>query len=230
MLRNRKKSWSGNLLACDDLMNVIPLDEYAATKHVYAIPIDGNKAGIGGYIDKIVAQILKQVPKTFKVFCYGSNMSSKRILDRCSTATFKEVVKVDGYKFSFNKKSTDGSGKGNMNASKLKTDFVLGVIFEIEESQRKALEDAEGLGKGYEEIKLDLTNETGKKVECIAYIATEAKFIDNKLVPYDWYKEHCLIGAREYNLPDEYVEMIEAIASGVDTDTARAEKERNIYN
>jgi len=214
----------------DDLMNAIPLDDYAATKHVYAIPIDGNKAGIGGYIDKIVAQILKPVPKTFKVFCYGSNMSSKRILDRCSTATFKEVVKVEGYKFSFNKKSTDGSGKGNMTLSKSKTDFVLGVVFEIEESQRKTLEDAEGLGNGYEEIKLDLTNEAGKKLECIAYVATEAKFIDNKLVPYDWYKEHCLIGAREFNLPDSYVAMIEAIDSKVDTDTARAEKERNIYN
>jgi cation transport regulator ChaC len=157
-------------------------------------------------------------------------MSSKRILDRCSTATFKEVVKVEGYKFSFNKKSTDGSGKGNMTLSKSKTDFVLGVVFEIEESQRKTLEDAEGLGNGYEEIKLDLTNEAGKKLECIAYVATEAKFINDKLVPYDWYKEHCLIGAREYNLPDEYVEMIESIACKVDTDNARAEKERNIYN
>ena len=45
----------------DDLMNVIPLDDYAAKKHVYAIPIDGNKAGIGGYIDKIVDQILRPV-------------------------------------------------------------------------------------------------------------------------------------------------------------------------
>lgn len=42
----------------DDLMNEIPLEDYAASKHVYAIPIDGNKAGIGGYIDKMVAQIL----------------------------------------------------------------------------------------------------------------------------------------------------------------------------
>jgi hypothetical protein len=212
----------------DDLKNVIPLDNYAATKHVYAIPIDGNKAGKGGYIDKIVTQILTPPTKTFKVFCYGSNMSNKRILERCSTANFKEVVKVEGYKFSFNKISKkDGSGKGNLTPSR--TDIVWGVIFEIEESQRKSLEVAEGLGKGYEEIKLDLSNEAGNKVECIAYIATDPNHIDDNLVPYDWYKEHCLIGAREFNLPEDYVAMIEPLNSKVDLKTERSEKERSIY-
>jgi hypothetical protein len=42
----------------DDPFRAFPLEEYAAGKHVYAIPIDGNKAGPGGYIDKIITQIL----------------------------------------------------------------------------------------------------------------------------------------------------------------------------
>ncbi len=74
-----------------------------------------------------------------------------------------------------------------------------------------------------------MTNKAGKKVECIAYIATDTKFIDDKLIPYDWYKDHCLIGAREYNLPDKYIAMMDAFNSKVDTKTERANKEKSIY-
>lgn len=42
----------------DDPQRQLPLNEYAAGKHVFAIPLDGNKTGINGYIDKIVATIL----------------------------------------------------------------------------------------------------------------------------------------------------------------------------
>lgn len=42
----------------DDPVRAILLEDYAATKHVYAIPIDGNKSGPGGYIDKMISQIL----------------------------------------------------------------------------------------------------------------------------------------------------------------------------
>ena len=45
----------------DDPLRAIPLDNYAANKHVYAIPIDGNKSGLNGYIDKIIKQILTPV-------------------------------------------------------------------------------------------------------------------------------------------------------------------------
>lgn len=45
----------------DDPLRAIPLDDYAANKHVYAIPIDGNKSGPNGYIDKIIKQILTPV-------------------------------------------------------------------------------------------------------------------------------------------------------------------------
>ncbi len=42
----------------DDPAREVLLDEYAANKHVFAIPIDGNISGPGGYIDKIISKIL----------------------------------------------------------------------------------------------------------------------------------------------------------------------------
>ena len=48
----------------DDHLREIALDEYAASKHVFAIPIDGNKSGPGGYIDKIVTKILTPAVNT----------------------------------------------------------------------------------------------------------------------------------------------------------------------
>ena len=214
----------------DDPLRAIPLDDYAANKHVYAIPIDGNKAGIGGYIDKIVTQILTPIPKTFKYFAYGSNMSNRRLSDHCSTANFIEVAKVEGYTFSFNKKSSvDKSGKANITQTGKNTDIVWGVLFEIEESQKSDLDTAEGKGKGYEEQTIKVADSKGHIHECTVYIATDAKYLDNSLDPMDWYKEHCLIGAKEHNLPDDYVSRIESQTASTDTDTERAEKEGSIY-
>lgn len=43
----------------DDPLNQIPLDEYAASWNVYAIPRNGNRSGPDGYIDKIITKINK---------------------------------------------------------------------------------------------------------------------------------------------------------------------------
>jgi hypothetical protein len=42
----------------DDPTRSVPIDSYAADKHVFAIPIDGSKSGKGGYIDQIITKIL----------------------------------------------------------------------------------------------------------------------------------------------------------------------------
>jgi gamma-glutamylcyclotransferase (GGCT)/AIG2-like uncharacterized protein YtfP len=214
----------------DDPLRAIPLDAYAAIKHVYTIPIDGNKAGSGGYIDKIITQILTPAPKTFKYFAYGSNMSSRRIINHCSTANFIEVAKIDGCSFSFNKRSSiDKSGKANIVQTGKDSDIVWGVLFEIDENQKNDLDAVEGKGEGYDEQIIKVTDSNGQEHECIAYIATEAKYLDDSLIPFNWYKEHCLIGAKEHNLPEAYISILEAQTATADSDLARAEKEKKIY-
>ena len=88
-----------------------------------------------------------------KIFCYGSNMSTDRITERCSSSTFISIAKVKGYKLLFNKISKDKSGKANLIYTG-DDSLVWGVIFDISEDQKPILDKAEGLGKGYNEYKL----------------------------------------------------------------------------
>ena len=145
-----------------------------------------------------------------KIFCYGSNMNTERITERCSSSRFISRAKVNGYKLVFNKKSKDKSGKANLIYTGDKS-LVWGVIFDISEDQKPLLDKAEGLGRGYDEYKLIVINDLEQEIECVCYIATDEKYLDNNLKPYDWYKEYCLIGAKQHNLPEELILVLERL-------------------
>lgn len=145
-----------------------------------------------------------------KIFCYGSNMNTERITERCSSSRFISRAKVSGYKLVFNKKSKDKSGKANLIYTGDKS-LVWGVIFDISEDQKPLLDKAEGLGRGYDEYKLTVINDLEQEIECVCYIATDEKYLDNNLKPYDWYKEYCLIGAKQHNLPEEWILVLERL-------------------
>ena len=145
-----------------------------------------------------------------KIFCYGSNMNTERITERCSSSRFISRAKVNGSKLVFNKKSKDKSGKANLIYTGDKS-LVWGVIFDISEDQKPLLDKAEGLGRGYDEYKLIVINDLEQEIECVCYIATDEKYLDNNLKPYDWYKEYCLIGAKQHNLPEEWILVLERL-------------------
>ena len=144
------------------------------------------------------------------IFCYGSNMNTERITERCSSSRFISRAKVNGWKLLFNKRSKDKSGKANLIYTGDKS-LVWGVIFDISEDQKPILDKAEGLGKGYDEYKLIVINDLGEEIECVCYIATDEKYLDNNLKPYDWYKEYCLIGAKQHNLPEDYILTLDGV-------------------
>ena len=145
-----------------------------------------------------------------KVFCYGSNMSSRRITERCPNSVFIGVAKVSGWKLVFNKRSKDGSGKANL-VYIGGDNLVWGVIWDISEGDKVLLDKAEGLGWGYDEFKLFVINDLGQEIECVCYISTNEKYLDGGLKPYDWYKEFCLEGAREHSIPEDYILTIESV-------------------
>ena len=145
-----------------------------------------------------------------KIFCYGSNMSTERITERCSSSRFMSRAKLNGWKLLFNKRSKDKSGKANLIYTGDKS-LVWGVIFDISEDQKPILDKAEGLGKGYDEYKLRVINDLEQEIDCVCYIATDEKYLDNNLKPYDWYKEYCLIGAKQHNLPEDYILTLDGV-------------------
>jgi AIG2-like family len=160
-------------------------------------------------------------------FAYGSNMCTGRLRRRVPSAAAPQVAKLSGHTFHFHKRSDDGSGKGNALNTGNPADVVRGVIFRIHPREKHALDDAEGVGHGYVERPVTVTDEAGNQHQTFMYVADE-KSIDNSLRPYSWYKRFVVEGARQHRLPADYIARIEAIVSDEDPDRNRDAENRQV--
>lgn len=140
--------------------------------------------------------------------------------DRAPSAKLVGTGYVEGRRLAFDKVSQDGSGKCDAEKTGNKTDRVYGVIFEIASSHKKALDDAEGLGKGYAEEEIEVATDQ-RSVKAITYIATKKEPV---LRPYHWYKAITIAGAVEHGLPTAYVECLRAFESAEDRNAKRRMK------
>lgn len=159
-------------------------------------------------------------------FAYGSNMSSKRLESRLNSVKLKTVAKLNRHNLKFHKRSTDGSGKCDIDLTEDEDDVVYGVLYEIEESDKTELDSVEGLGSGYEEKQVSVTALDGETFIATTYYATHT---DPSVKPYEWYKEHVLRGAREHGLPTDYIAMIDDVETTQDYDRQRRDDELDIY-
>jgi hypothetical protein len=171
---------------------------------------------------------MSQPTPDFLYFAYGSNMSSRRLTapGRAPSATRVTVGYVPGRRLTFDKFSTrDRSGKCDCEATGDPADRVYGVVYRIDMSERAALDEAEGLHRGYRDEILTVIAEDATH-RALSYVATDKS---PGLPVFDWYLEHVLRGATENGLPPDYVESLRRIPTVVDGDRGRATKERAIY-
>lgn len=159
-------------------------------------------------------------------FAYGSNMSSRRLKARVPSAKFICFATLRQHELVFHKISQDGSGKCDVYFTGSDRDAVIGVIFEIDEREKPALDLIEGLGNGYEQKPVELVTRSGEMTQAYTYYATH---IDPTLRPYHWYKQHVLRGAEEFGLPEKYIDGIRIIESLTDPDSERHVRELAIY-
>ncbi len=160
-------------------------------------------------------------------FSYGSNMSRKRLSDRVQSARFIAVAMLSKHELKFHKISKkDGSGKCDISETGNPDDIVIGVAYDIDESEKPELDKKEGLHYGYEEKTVEVTSVEGELLSAITYYA---KNIDSSLKPYHWYKEHVVRGAKENGLPEHYIQIISSIESMDDPNLDRHEEEIKIY-
>ena len=160
-------------------------------------------------------------------FAYGSNMSLARIQKRVPSAAFWATAKLEGYRLCFHMRGIDGSAKCDAFYSGHKDDAVLGVVFDMSEAELPILDQAESLGTGYESKWVKVTLDSGEDVMALVYVALH---IDRSLKPFDWYKQHVVKGAKEAELPKEYVAQLEAVGAIPDPDQARSELEHAIHS
>lgn len=155
--------------------------------------------------------------ETFLYFAYGSNMLTRRLAGRTPSAKKEGIGYVEGRRLAFDKVSSDGSGKADIEITDKQTDRVYGVLFKIARTEEGELDAHEGLNKGYRKDTVQVVMESGK-VAAQTYIATKK---DSTRFPYDWYKAFVVAGAVEHSLPHGYVEKLRTVASKPDPDKKR---------
>lgn len=155
-------------------------------------------------------------------FAYGSNLYSKRLKSRIPSATTVAVVSLPNYQLFFDKRGTDGSGKGNIR--KTNDSIVHGIIYEIKAEEKVALDRIEGTG--YDDVSLQIPVES-ELIKVFTYMAKESH-TDHSLSPYSWYKNLVIAGAKEHELPQAYINEIQEVEAIKDPEEERAKLELKI--
>lgn len=138
-------------------------------------------------------------------FAYGSNMDTARLRARVTECITLGVAVLPGRVLRFHKRSKiDGSAKCNALPTGNNEDRVIGVLFDIPDERKPALDRAEGLGNGYHEEAVSVRTAGGQEVDAIAYIADD-DVIDDSLSPTAAYRDHVEKGAIEHGLPEDYI-------------------------
>lgn len=165
-----------------------------------------------------------------KYFAYGSNLLARRLQDpaRAPSAVALGTAWAPGFVMRFHKVGTDGSGKCTLIATGDDADAVYGVLYEFEDSDLAGLDREEGVHLGgYARRSLRLRLPNGGATEAMTYIAV-GQYVDASCLPFDWYRDLVVAGAREHGLPPAYVEELARIPAVPDPDTARAAAARKL--
>lgn len=138
-------------------------------------------------------------------FAYGSNMSSRHLRCRIPSVKSIGISYLKDEKVVFNKRSVDNSGKANLVYSL--GDVTWGVLYEID---AKWLDMLDGFERCYCRIVIKVWKPNGDMVEAKSYRSTD---LTDEAVAYDCYKELVLSGAREHNLPQDYIAYLKRLPS-----------------
>ena len=150
-------------------------------------------------------------------FAYGSNMNWGQMKRRCPSARFVSTAMLKSNRLDFTRKSRRRDC-GTADIVAQSGCDVWGVVYEIDENDLPALDDAEEflLGRaenGYtrQERYVLPGGDAGPPLRVALYVAEKQ---ENPPLPNQEYKDLILEGARHWGLPREYVAALERIRVG----------------
>ena len=108
----------------------------------------------------------------------------------------------------------------------MEDEILHGAVFTMDHGEKIHLDRAEGLGRGYEIKDVTVAVNGSQPVQAFTYFATR---IAENIRPFHWYREHVLVGAREHNFPDHYIDMIASVRVIEDANLQRTAKELSIH-
>ncbi len=159
-------------------------------------------------------------------FAFGSNLNHYRLHQRIGDYRKVGIGYLADHKLAFNKRGGDDSGKCTVISSP--ENKVWGVICRITREQKEQLDYFEGVGHGYDAVIKKIAT-SGKIIDAVLYQA-QLDAMDDGLMPFDWYKEFVLTGAKYHRLPDEHIKTIDQVVTIADADLARVELNRKILS
>ena len=163
-------------------------------------------------------------------FAYGSNLLTRRLRDpaRAPSAVALGVASARGFVMRFHKIGTDGSGKCTLIPTGGDGDVVHGVLYEFADSDLAGLDREEGVHLGgYARHSLRLRLIGGDTTEAMTYIAG-GRYVDAACLPFDWYRDLVVAGAREHRLPLAYIRELEQTRAVPDPDAPRTARARKL--
>jgi len=133
-------------------------------------------------------------------FAYGSNLNHKQMNCRCQDNKFIKKVYLDNYKFVYDGYSNEWKG-AVANILKSADSIVWGGLYKISKSDLDNLDKYEGFPNSYNRKKLEVKDSQGNNYKAITYFRTGEKIG----IPSNKYKKIIIDGAKDCNLPDNYV-------------------------
>ena len=161
-------------------------------------------------------------------FAYGSNMLTERLRARVPSATPVTTAHLPGRVLRFHKRSQDGSGKCNFIEAPEESGTVHGVLFQFATDDLSALDEAENRGYGYERCRVHPQSDE-HSYEAFAYVAQPA-YVDDALLPYDWYQALVTAGAHQHDLPRHYRIQLEDTRTYPDPNEGRRAQHRSLLD
>jgi gamma-glutamylcyclotransferase (GGCT)/AIG2-like uncharacterized protein YtfP len=142
-------------------------------------------------------------------------MSKNQMTERCPDSRLVGSAKLQGYELTFPRKSKDrGCGVSSVERNDKKE--VWGVVYKLNDIDLAQLDKKEGYKpardhdqNSYNRIKVLVTlTDNDSSIECWTYIAVKQHEI---FAPNSKYMEIVLSGARENNLPEQYIKFLNSI-------------------
>ena len=136
-------------------------------------------------------------------FAFGSNLPLARLRARAPSARVVDAARLAGFALTLDKRSLDGSGKVNL--ARDASAHVWGVVFELAEPELAGLD---GFEPGYARIAVPVTLRGGGAREAQTYLCEQR---EDGLCAAPAYLALILAGAREHQLPADWIERLERL-------------------
>jgi gamma-glutamylcyclotransferase len=129
----------------------------------------------------------------------------------CPRGRFDGVARLDGYRLAFTRRSIK-TGTGVADVIHASNETVWGVLYEIEDEELPAIDRKEGYGWAYTRITCTVQLEASGQGQ-MAMVYTVHVKEPKEVMPSRQYLDRLITAAHERNLPEAYVEKLEAMVA-----------------